>query len=308
MEESGSGIFSFEQLATALKHARERQNVTVEEVSRHIGISRDIIEKIESGDFDFLPGVYVLAYVKKYASLLGVGNEEYFNSFRESLLGRKESRASVSAAVSEHSGKSLFYERTVSVMSRVQDNVTPRRLLVVLAVILVLAALFVIPRFFLSGPSVTGVNDGSSADALIEADTAAVAEQVIDKGFMPLLPPADSLASGDSAAADRQNNRIASLVAMEAARSTDSARVIKAEKPKVARTLEVRIIEDQTWVKVVADDSARVYAGGLFSKGEVLRFTAEKKFWINIGRPSYVELYLDGKKLPPSTQRTLIFQ
>jgi len=308
MEESGSGIFSLEQLATALKQARERQNLSVEEVSRHVGINREIIEKIESGDFGFLPGVYVFAYVKEYASLLGIGNEETLKRFRESLFGRKAPLSQAPAVVSEHSGKSLFSERKVFAISGPRALLTSRRLLVALTVIIVFTALFVVPRFFLTGPSITVDNGGLSGDALIDADTAAVAEQVIDKGFMPLQPPADSLASKDSAAAVRQSSRISSLVAMEAARSADSARAVTAEQPKRARYLEVRIIEDQTWVKVIADDSARVYAGGLFNKGDVLRYTAEKKFWVNIGRPSYVELYLDGKKLPPSTQRTLVFQ
>ena len=105
MEESGSGIFSLDQLATALKQARERRNLSLDEVSRHVGISRAFIEKIESGDFGFLPGVYVFAYVKEYASLLGIGNEETFQRFREALLGRKEPQSPLSGSVSENNGK-----------------------------------------------------------------------------------------------------------------------------------------------------------------------------------------------------------
>jgi hypothetical protein len=51
-----------------------------------------------------------------------------------------------------------------------------------------------------------------------------------------------------------------------------------------------------------------VYAGGEFKKGDVLRYEAKNKFWVNIGRPSYVELYLDGKKVPSFSERTVVFQ
>ena len=74
------------------------------------------------------------------------------------------------------------------------------------------------------------------------------------------------------------------------------------------KVLVVRLVDDYSWVKVIADDSAKVYPGGQFKNGQVLRYEARYKFWVNIGRPKYVELYLNGKKIPQSADRTLILQ
>jgi cytoskeleton protein RodZ len=73
------------------------------------------------------------------------------------------------------------------------------------------------------------------------------------------------------------------------------------------KVLIVKVVKDFSWVKVVADDSAKVYPGGSFKSGQTLRYEARNKLWVNIGRPDYVELYLNGKKLPPSTSRILVF-
>jgi hypothetical protein len=72
------------------------------------------------------------------------------------------------------------------------------------------------------------------------------------------------------------------------------------------KVLVVRLVEDLSWVKVFADDGTKVYPGGKFKNGQVLRYEARKNFRVNIGRPKYVELYLNGKKLPPTTDRILI--
>ena len=72
------------------------------------------------------------------------------------------------------------------------------------------------------------------------------------------------------------------------------------------KVLVVHILGDHSWVKVIADDSSQVYAGGQFIAGQVLRYEARRKFWVNIGRPESVEIFLNGKKLQPSSSRILI--
>ncbi|MCF8215452.1 MAG: helix-turn-helix domain-containing protein [Chlorobium sp.] len=305
MEESGSGLFSLEQLASALKHAREQRNLSLDEVSRHVGINRAYIEKIESGDFTFLPGVYVLAYIKEYAGLLDIGNEETFRQIRDLLIGRNVQTFAVPGA-SFPSEKPVVKLHTES-WSSIKDFFISRKFFAVLTTIILFLALFAVLRVFRQVPSETP-EGGLGGNALIGADTAAVAEKVFDTGFMPVFEPlADTLSSSDSVAAVSDTRRLTELVAAEVFRSGDTAKIVKQERPKKERLLEIRIIEDETWIKVIADDSARVYAGGQFKKGDVLRYAAEKSFWVNIGRPSYVELYLDGKKQPTSAQRTLVF-
>ncbi|MBM3162960.1 MAG: helix-turn-helix domain-containing protein [Chlorobi bacterium] len=306
MEESGWSNFSLEHLATELQNARVRRNMSVEDVSRQLGINRAYIENIEAGNLTFMPGVYVFAYIKEYAGLLGVGSQETLERCRELLLGRKEAPLAEAASVRDWS-KDNPLDRMQSSPPFFRRFLTPRALVISAAALAVLVVLFFVIRMFFHGSTAPSLSVSGAPDALIDADTAAVAERIVGSEFLPVLvSSADSLSRDSSASASKDKVRSA-LIAKEISRLADSGKVA-AVAPSGGRQLEVRIIADETWVKVIADDSARVYAGGQFKKGDVLRYEAKQKFWVNIGRPSYVELYLDGKKLPSFSERTRIFQ
>lgn len=307
MEESGWSNFSPEQLASELQQARVRKNLSIDDVSRQVGISRMYIENIEAGNFTFMPGVYVFAYIKEYAAVLGVGSPETIERCREMVLGRKGARISAPDIPERSWEESHPLDSIYSRVSFLRNMISPKGLIVSFAIVLSLTALFFAGRMFFSGSRVSEPSISGSPDALIDADTAAVAERIVDSEFLPVLVSSgDSLSSDSSASGPRDAVR-AALIAKEISRLDDSGKVAKAS-PQGGKQLEVRIVNDQTWVKVIADDSARVYAGGQFKKGDVLRYEAKNKFWVNIGRPSYVELYLDGKKVPPFSERTVIFQ
>ena len=76
---------SLEQLVRALKSAREQRSLTIEEIGRLVRIRSIHIEKLEEGDFSFLPPLYVFSYIRKYADELGVGNEVQFEQCRREL-------------------------------------------------------------------------------------------------------------------------------------------------------------------------------------------------------------------------------
>jgi len=305
MDASRESNFSLEQLVGALKNARLQRNMSIDDVSRHVGVNRSYIEKIEEGDFSFLPGVYVLAYIKEYAGLLGIGNEDAFEQCRQALLSRKEQRISSDTPNTGWKGKHSL--DTLVSRPSLSAIILSRRALLILWSLLVVGGLFFAGRMFLPFSSSPERSAIISPDALLESDTAAVAERVFDKGFAPVMEvSADSLSRDTTEFATKESVRSA-LIAKEVSLLADSSKSLS-QPQSARRSLEVRIVADQTWVKVIADDSARVYAGGQFKKGDVLRYEARSKFWVNIGRPSYVELYLDGKKIPPFSQRTLVFQ
>ena len=76
---------SLERLAGALRQARVQRSLSVDEVARLIKIRSAHIEKIEEGDFTFLPPLYVHSYLKKYAAELGVGDDALLDSCRKEL-------------------------------------------------------------------------------------------------------------------------------------------------------------------------------------------------------------------------------
>ncbi|MCF8383147.1 MAG: DUF4115 domain-containing protein [Chlorobium sp.] len=299
---------SLEQLAAELQKARVRRNLSIDDVSRHTGINPVYIGHIEAGNFTFMPGVYVLAYIKEYAGMLEIGNPETFERCREALLGRiAPQRVSADSPVARNWSDDHPLDSAFSYEPFFRKLVSPKGLLVLTGAVVFLAiVVFTVRMLFFSAPSSEQPFSGQP-DALIDADTAAVAERVIDSEFLPVLVAVSDSAASESSSAKSKDKVREALIAKEILHLADSA---KAEKPRPAggRQLEVRIITDETWVKVIADDSARVYAGGQFKKGDVLRYEAQNKFWVNIGRPSYVELFLDGKKMPPLSERTVIYR
>jgi cytoskeletal protein RodZ len=86
---------SLERLVRALKQARVQRALTIDEIARLIKIRSTHIEKIEEGDFNFLPPLYVHSYLKKYAAELGVGDDALLDSCRNEL-GVSSSNFSVS--------------------------------------------------------------------------------------------------------------------------------------------------------------------------------------------------------------------
>jgi cytoskeletal protein RodZ len=76
---------SLERLVRALRQARVQRNLTVDDISRLINIRETHIEKIEEGDFTFVPPLYVFSYLKKYAAELGVGDDALLEASRNEL-------------------------------------------------------------------------------------------------------------------------------------------------------------------------------------------------------------------------------
>ncbi|RXK82329.1 helix-turn-helix domain-containing protein [Chlorobaculum sp. 24CR] len=76
---------SLERLVRALKQARVQKSLSVDEISRLIKIRTVHIERLEAGDFDFLPSLYIYSYLKKYAAELGVGDDALLDACRNEL-------------------------------------------------------------------------------------------------------------------------------------------------------------------------------------------------------------------------------
>lgn len=72
-------------LALELKNERIRRNLSVDEIGRLVNISATHIEKIEAGDFSFLPPLYAFSYLRMYAGELGIGDELKLASCRKQL-------------------------------------------------------------------------------------------------------------------------------------------------------------------------------------------------------------------------------
>jgi hypothetical protein len=255
---------------------------------------------------------------------MGVGNDETFEQCKKELQLTSALRSDV---LTENNAKKK--KKSPDWMTNFRDIRVPKSFGLIIGIVFVVVA--GLSFFFFNGKPHSPAPQIPSATSLPSAtgeDTVAVAEQIADSLQIPSLNrPALTVPSSSShqptptradsvatSAPSRAPVPSASVVSSPPAASNSKAwakNVSFLPSPSSSpyrKVLVVRLVEDLSWVKVIADDSTRVYPGGKFKNGQVLRFEASKNFWVNIGRPKYVELYLNGKKLPPTTDRILIIR
>ncbi len=72
-----------ESLGEILKAAREKRNITVEQIARDTRISRRYIEALEQEDFSAFPGeTYLTGFLRNYADYLGLPRDELVALYR----------------------------------------------------------------------------------------------------------------------------------------------------------------------------------------------------------------------------------
>src|SRR4030067_89918 len=77
----------FDELANELKTAREKNSMTLAQVSNKSKIDIKFLEAMEQGDFAFLPELYVRAFVKNFAKTVGLDENKIFKKYEAAKQG-----------------------------------------------------------------------------------------------------------------------------------------------------------------------------------------------------------------------------
>jgi cytoskeletal protein RodZ len=80
-------MYSFQDLADELKQTRLKKEITLDQVSFRTKIDLKFLEAMESGDFSFLPDIYVKAFVKQYAGALDLDENETLKKYDAARSG-----------------------------------------------------------------------------------------------------------------------------------------------------------------------------------------------------------------------------
>ncbi len=285
-------------LVRKLIQARKERGLSLEEVSAETRIKKDHLEKIEAGNLTFLPAAYVYAFLKEYAQALDVNDVELIERCRDELSIPTDLRVKQENEGGEEERDSDKSERLSGMFGAVTGakDKTPVALLVGGAVLIVLV-LFALSYFLFSGSS---GNEQNVAQREPEPPVPAVEVQP-----EPAVEVQDSVVQADTSAMPAENN-VPELAVKQEEWAKDVSFLPESSTSPYQKILIVRITNDLSWVKIIADDGDIVYPGGQFKAGEVLRYEAKRKFWVNIGRPPFVELYLNGEKVPPLSTRTIV--
>ncbi len=77
----------FDKLAEELKEARIKNNLTLKQLSLRTRIDLKFLEAIEEGNLSFLPDLYVKAFIKEYANVVGLDSEIILKKYKAAKEG-----------------------------------------------------------------------------------------------------------------------------------------------------------------------------------------------------------------------------
>ncbi|MBZ0200844.1 MAG: DUF4115 domain-containing protein [Ignavibacteriaceae bacterium] len=77
-----------DQFAEELKQAREKNDLTIQQLAAKTRIDLKFLEQMEFGDFSFLPDVYVRAFIKDYSKVVGLDETITLKKFESAKKGQ----------------------------------------------------------------------------------------------------------------------------------------------------------------------------------------------------------------------------
>ena len=77
----------FDQLAEELREARIKNNLTLKQLSTRTRIDLKFLEAMEEGNLSFLPDLYVKAFVKEYANVVGLDPDKMLKKYEAAKEG-----------------------------------------------------------------------------------------------------------------------------------------------------------------------------------------------------------------------------
>lgn len=70
-----------DKFAEELREQREKSGITIQQIASKTRIDKKFLEAIDQGNFSFLPELYVKAFIKEYAMVVGLDGEETVKKF-----------------------------------------------------------------------------------------------------------------------------------------------------------------------------------------------------------------------------------
>ncbi|NWF50201.1 MAG: helix-turn-helix domain-containing protein [Ignavibacteriaceae bacterium] len=122
------------QFAEELKTAREKANLSQQQLAAKIRIDLKFLKAMEEGNFSFLPEIYVNAFVREYARVVGLDEKRTFNRFQLAKQGKlvAEVEEDIERPVSFLESKTTSAKKSKAIrldqeQSKISDESTPEQ-------------------------------------------------------------------------------------------------------------------------------------------------------------------------------------
>ena len=106
-----------------LKEQREKAGITLQNVAAKTRIDIKFLEALEDGNFNFLPDIYVKAFIKQYAKVVGLDEEETLQNYLLAKEGKEEAVEKVKQENTEENNQDTDEQKT---KSAVESNKTAK--------------------------------------------------------------------------------------------------------------------------------------------------------------------------------------
>lgn len=291
---------SLPHISSLLIAARQERKVTIEQASQATKIKLEYLQKLEKGDFTFLPPPYVYAMLKQYASALQIDPETVKKCRTDlGILTDEALNAIVTAQAPEP--KLSF------------DNPEHKKWGIIAGASLGAILLIVLIVQLFSGPSETEVVVKKAAD--VEPVTVATPKESLtatsetpqakpDSGkstaSLPVTPPPPP-APAPSAPIPVAPPVISTTQAVKpiATAPVTENKPDPAAQPGVPQVKKILIKtkNDTSWVKVASVDGGFVRES-MVPPNQSRAYETKMGFTVIIGKAEAVEVFVDGKMVP----------
>lgn len=274
-----------------LKAAREARNVSLEEIARELHLDPDMLRDLEANRFDrFSAPVFTKGYLRRYAGLVGVPEEEVLADFE---------------AVSDSDGPPPVVIKSPPVRTRYVPS------LQTVLVVLLVCVLGVLGWWAFSGAVLTPLEEASSgsgdarpARVSDDAPGATLADLSANPGTDRAAPAASEAAAAGASAnaegtAEEATAEGADAVAdgRQAATAPSAIRAVSEQSAASAGNREIALtlsFTDECWLQVTDGDGERLYAG-IARGGQVRRFSAVPPVSLVFGNADAASIEVDGE-------------
>ncbi len=281
-----------EKFCEELKAAREYQNLELGRIAERSKISVAYLEKLEEGDWDFLPQPYVRSFLRTYANVLSMDVEEVLGQYDEitgippvpvDLTGgsydRIEKKRKKPPPPKIPSGElvDLEPEGGFNFSESLGNLFKPPAvywLAGVLVVVLILAGLALLPR-----------------EAPVENEFRA------EDPDAPAQVNVDSLAVGEAGTSDESVQDANTIVAENPPAPSPQPQETATQQPVRGRLSLIVKAKSECWFKIVMDQNEVAAREALLQPGETAVYRADSLYTVVFGNGGGVELELNGRDL-----------
>jgi transcriptional regulator with XRE-family HTH domain len=132
-----------QKIGNELSEARKSRAIRLEEISKQTKISRAFLKKLESGELDFLPSLYVKAFLRAFAEALELDGEKLVLEYEQArILTAQESEEEAAGSQSNHDQEGVSFTDVFGKLKNVLNRSVIWLLTLSLAVIVLLFLLW----------------------------------------------------------------------------------------------------------------------------------------------------------------------